>query len=79
MRLTGHEHPVESGGELLRSRHSRSKLCGPVPLTASHSGKVPLPPAEVKSGEKPYLIARIGLNRPVLLEAAQAGSCVKIW
>ena len=41
-------------------------------------GKVPLRPAQVLPGEKPYLIARIGLNRLILLEAA-AGSCVEIW
>jgi site-specific DNA recombinase len=44
-------------------------------LFAMFGGKVPLRPARVKPGEKPYLIARIGLNRAVLLEAA--GSCVK--
>jgi len=38
-------------------------------------GKVPLRSAQVKHGEKPYLIARVGLKRAVLLEAA--GSCVK--
>jgi hypothetical protein len=31
----------------------------------------------VKPGEKPYLIARVGINREVLFEAASAGSCVK--
>jgi hypothetical protein len=35
----------------------------------------PLRAAQVKAGEKPYLIARVGLNKAVLLEAA--GSCVK--
>jgi hypothetical protein len=40
-------------------------------------GKVPLRAALVKPGEKPYLIARVGINRQVLLEAAAAGSCVK--
>jgi hypothetical protein len=38
-------------------------------------GKAPLRAAQVKAGEKPYLIARVGLNKAVLLEAA--GSCVK--
>jgi len=40
-------------------------------------GKVPLRRALAKAGEKPYLIARVGLNREALLEAASAGSCVK--
>ncbi len=44
-------------------------------LFAMFGGKVALRPAQVKNGEKPYLIARVGLNRDVLLEAA--GSCVK--
>ena len=34
-----------------------------------------LRPAQVEPGEKPYLIAGVGLNRAVLLEAA--GRCVK--
>jgi hypothetical protein len=46
-------------------------------LFAMFGGKVSLRQALVKSGEKPYLIARVGINREVLLEAASAGSCVK--
>jgi hypothetical protein len=38
-------------------------------------GKVQLRPAQVADGEKPYLIARVGLNREVLLQAA--GSCLE--
>lgn len=33
-------------------------------------GKVPLRPGETRPVERPYLIARIGMNRNVLLEAA---------
>ena len=33
-------------------------------------GKVPLRCGPVKPGEAPYLIARVGLNRNMLLEAA---------
>jgi len=36
-------------------------------------GKVPLRAALVKPGEKPYLIARVGINRLILLEAAAGG------
>ena len=38
--------------------------------------RLSLRPAKTKPGERPYLIARIALNRGVLLEAAAAG-CVK--
>ena len=34
-------------------------------------GKVPLQPAKTKRGERPYLVARAGLNRKVLIEAAE--------
>jgi hypothetical protein len=50
----------------------RNALCG------MFGGKVPLRAAQVQTGEKPYLIARLGTNRQELLEAASAGSCVEI-
>ena len=56
----------------------RVTVCGP-----QCRRKVPVRRAEVKPGEEPYLIARIGLNRRVFLDAAQqqfvskvvAGAC----
>src|SRR5262249_55472235 len=58
-------------------RDPRSIIQGRNTLFGMFGGKVPLRRALVKPGEKPYLIARVGLNREVLLEAASAGSCVK--
>ena len=47
-------------------------------LFGMFGGKVPLKPAQVKDGERPYLIARVGINREILLEAAaEAAGCVK--
>ncbi len=41
-------------------------------------GKVPLRPAKLKPGERPYLVGRVALNREVLLQAAEsAAGCVK--
>jgi hypothetical protein len=41
-------------------------------------GKVPLRPRETLPGSRPFLVARVGLNRTVLLEAAVgAAGCVK--
>lgn len=57
-------------GGNLGLRDPRSIVQGRNALFAMFGGKVPLRPAEVKQGEKPYLIARVGLNRTVLLEAA---------
>jgi hypothetical protein len=37
-------------------------------------GKVPLRPGTPKAGERPYLIARVGLNRSVLLQAAASAA-----
>ncbi len=37
-------------------------------------GKVPMRQAAIKPGEQPYLIARIGLNHSVLLQAAVGGA-----
>jgi hypothetical protein len=56
-------------------RDPRSIVQGRNALFGMFGGKVPLRAAQVKAGEKPYLIARVGLNRAVLLKAA--GSCVK--
>ena len=40
-------------------------------------GRVPLRPGTPKLGEKPFLVARVGINRMVLLEAAaSAANCV---
>jgi hypothetical protein len=57
-------------------RDPRNIVQGRNTLFAMFGGKVALRRAQVKSGDKPYLIARLGLNREVLLEAA-AGNCVK--
>jgi site-specific DNA recombinase len=62
-------------GGNLGLRDPRSIVQGRNTLFAMFGGKVPLRPAQVKPGEKPYLIARVGLNRSVLLEAA--GGCVE--
>jgi hypothetical protein len=58
-------------------RDPRSIVQGRNALFGMFGGKVPLRAATLKAGERPYLIARVGLNRAVLLEAAAAGSCVK--
>ena len=58
-------------------RDPRSIIQGRNTLFGMFGGKVPLRRALAKAGEKPYLIARVGLNREALLEAASAGSCVK--
>jgi hypothetical protein len=62
-------------GGNLGLRDPRSIVQGRNTLFAMFGGKVPLRPAPVKPGEKPYLSARVGLNRSVLLEAA--GGCVE--
>jgi hypothetical protein len=63
-------------GGNLGLRDPRSIVQGRNTLFAMFGGKVPLRPAQVRPGEKPYLIARVGLNRNVLIEAA--GSCLKV-
>jgi hypothetical protein len=41
-------------------------------------GRVMMRPAETKPGERPYLIACVGFNRRVLLEAAaNAAGCLE--
>lgn len=62
-------------GGNLGLRDPRSIVQGRNTLFAMFGGKVPLRPAQLKRGEKPYLIARVDLNGAVLLEAA--GNCVK--
>jgi hypothetical protein len=64
-----------SGGNL-GLRDPRSVVQARNTLFAMFGGKVQLRPAEVADGEKPYLIARVGLNRSVLLETA--GSCLQV-
>jgi hypothetical protein len=66
--------PRIRGGNL-GLRDPRSIVQGRNTLFAMFGGKVPLRPAQVTGGERPYLIARVGLNRAVLLRAA--GSCVE--
>jgi hypothetical protein len=61
------------GAGNLGLRDPRSIVQGRNVLFNAFGGKVPLRCAPVKPGEKPYLIARVGLNRTVLLEAA--GGC----
>ena len=63
-------------GGNLGLRDPRSIVQGRNTLFAMFGGKVPLRPAQVRPGEKPYLIARVGLNRNVLIEAA--GSFLKV-
>jgi len=58
-----------SGGNL-GLRDPPSIVQGRNTLFAMFGGKVQLRPAHVENGEKPYLIARVGLNRLLLLEAA---------
>jgi len=66
------------GKRNLGLRDPRSIVQGRNVLFAAFGGRVPLRPAKTKPGERPYLIARIGLNRGVLLEAtASAAGCVK--
>jgi hypothetical protein len=64
------------GAGNLGLRDPRSIVQGRNALFSMFGGKVPLRCAPVKAGEKPYLIASIGLNRTVLLEAAGAASKV---
>jgi hypothetical protein len=63
-------------GGNLGLRDPRSIAQGRNTLYAMFGGKVQLRPAEVANGEKPYLIARVGLNRSVLQEVA--GGCFQV-
>jgi hypothetical protein len=59
-------------------RDPRAIVQGRNVLFGLFGGKVPLRPADTKPGERPYLVARLSLNRAVLLEAAAgAAGCVK--
>ena len=53
-----------------RFRDPRTIVQGRNALFRMFGGKVPLRPARVRAGEKPYLIARVGMDRAVLIEAA---------
>jgi hypothetical protein len=57
-------------GENLGLRDPRPIAQGRNTLFAMFGGQVQLRPAQVADGEQPYLIARVGLNREVLLQAA---------
>ena len=65
------------GGGNLGLRDRRSIVQGRNVLFNAFGGKVPVRCAPVKPCEKPYLIARIGLNRQVLLDAAGAAICLQ--
>ena len=62
--------------ENLGLRDPRLIVQGRNTLFAMLGGKVPLRPAQVKNGQKPYPIAKVGINRQVLLEAA--GGCLEL-
>jgi site-specific DNA recombinase len=75
---------LPQAARVLRQRISRGNLGFRDPrsivqarnvLFSMFGGRVAVRPAKVKAGERPYLIARVALNRNVLLEAAV--SCVK--
>ena len=66
-------------GGNLGLRDPRSIIPARKTLFAMFGGKVPLRPAVVKPGTKPYLVARVALNREVLLQAAaSAAGCLEI-
>jgi hypothetical protein len=57
----------------------RSIVQGRNTLFGLFNGRVPMRPAVLKPGERPYLIARVGVNRNVVLQAAaSAAGCVEI-
>jgi hypothetical protein len=55
-------------------RDPRSIVQGRNVLFGMFGGKVPLRPGQTKPGERPVLVARVGLNRGVLLEAAASAA-----
>jgi hypothetical protein len=62
-----------------KGRRDESALQSQNAFLGMFGGKVQLRPAETKPGERPYLVARLGLNRAVLLEAAAgAAGCMKV-
>ncbi len=59
-------------------RDPRSIIQGRNVLFGMFGGKVPLRPGKMQPGERPYLVARVGIDRRVLLEAAaSAAGCVE--
>ena len=59
-------------------RDPRSIIQGRNVLFGVFNGKVPLRPGKTKPGERPFLVARVGLNRSIVLEAAaRAGGCLE--
>jgi hypothetical protein len=59
-------------------RNPRSIMQARALLFEMFGGKVPVRPADTNAGERPYLLARVGADRSVLLEAAaSAAGCVK--
>lgn len=66
------------GADNLGLRDPRSIIQGRNRLFGMFNGKVPMIPAKTKTGERPYLIARLASNRMVLLEAAaNAAGCLE--
>jgi hypothetical protein len=68
-----------SAAATLALRDPRSIIPARNALFAMFGGKVPLRPAVAKPGTKPYLVARVALNRNVLLEAAASAAGCRNW
>jgi site-specific DNA recombinase len=67
------------GAGNLGLRDPRSIMQGRNVLFGLFGGKVPLRPAPLEVGERPYLLARVAVNRSVLLQAAaNAAGCLEI-
>jgi len=67
----------EAAAERSRAREAKDREKKDV-LFEMFGGKVALRPAKTKRGERPYLVARLGLDHTILLEAAAgAAGCVK--
>jgi hypothetical protein len=65
-------------GGNLGLKDPRSIIDGRNVLFGMFGGNVPLRPAPVRDGERPYLIGRVAINRDALLQAAaDAAGCVK--
>ncbi len=65
-------------GGNLGLRDPRSIVQGRNVLFGMFGGKIGMRPGTPKPGERPYLVARIALNRNVLLQAAaSAAGCVE--
>ena len=66
------------GAGNLGLRNPRSVMQARALLFEMFGGKVPLRPGNTNAGERPYLVARVGVNRSVLLEAAaSAAGCME--